>query len=103
MSNALVSIAYGDVPGFPVGSAVDHVAVTCIAVDPANSGLEQDVAPGTVDVTFANLNPDTYTFTAQAFSSAGVAYGTAVSTSLTIAVPVTVTLSLPSGVTASQP
>ena len=38
----------------------------------------------TASVTFSNLTPDTYTFTAQAFSASGPGFGTAVSTTLVL-------------------
>jgi hypothetical protein len=102
MSNAALSIGYGDVPGFPADSVVDHVLVTASATDPANTPAAQSVAPTTVSVTFANLNADTYTFTAQAFPATGSGFGTPVSVTLTITVPATISLSLPAGVKAAQ-
>lgn len=102
MANAVLSISFGDVPGFPAGSIVDHVLVTASAVDPANSPAAQSVAPATASVTFANLNADTYTFTAQAFPAAGSGFGAPVSVVFTITAPATVSLSLPSDMSASQ-
>ncbi|SRR6266446_8879506 len=101
--DAVLAIVYADVAGFPPGSVVDHIQVSGTAVDPTNSPAAQNVAPGTALVTFAALNPDAYVFTAQAFSAAGVGYGSSVSTTLTIVTKTTVSLSLPSVMTATQP
>ena len=102
--NAVASITYADVAGFPAGSVVDHVLVTCDGTVTANSQPSQTVPPGTVTVTFANLTPDTYTLTAQAFSPvSGSGYGTAVSTTITITSTATISLSLPASMSASQP
>lgn len=101
--NGAISVAYADVPGFPTGSVVDHITVSAVASNPANSPASQSVAPGTPIVTFVNLPADTYVFSAQAFPATGPGFGTAVTASLTITALGTVSLSLPSGLTATQP
>ena len=101
--NAVVTIAYSDVPGFPADAAVDHITVTCAGSNPANSARAQAVPPSTATVTFANLTPDTYTISAQGFPATGAGYGTAVSTTLTIKSTATISLSLPATLTAAQP
>jgi hypothetical protein len=100
--NALVGIAYGDLTA-AAGSVVDHVLVTATASNPANSPASQSVAPGTATVTFASLNPDTYTITAQAFPASGAGFGTPVSTTIAITAVATVTLSVPTSLSATQP
>ena len=52
--NAVVTIAYSDVPGFPADAAVDHITVTCAGSNPANSARAQAVPPSTATVTFAS-------------------------------------------------
>jgi hypothetical protein len=102
--NAAVAVNYAPVPGFPAGSAVDHILVTATASNPANSPAPQSVAPDTSEVTFANLAPDTYVFTAQAMPATGAGFGSPVASApLTIVAPATVSLSLPQAVSASQP
>ena len=101
--NALVSIAYSDVAGFPADAVVDHITVTCSGSNPANSAPAQAVPPATATVTFANLTPDTYTITAQGFPATGAGWGSPVSTTITIKSTATISLSLPATLTASQP
>ena len=101
--NALVSVTYAAVAGFPAGSAVDHILVTATAGTPANSPPAQSVAPNTPSVTFVNLAPDTYVIKAQAFPASGVGFGTAVTTTITITSTATVSLQLPSALVANQP
>src|SRR5277367_6506338 len=100
--NAVMSIGYVDVPGFPVGSAVAMIAAT--VTNSANTAVTQNVVPGTSTVTFPNLPADTYTY-----SVAGVdgstppnTYGTPVTGTFTITQPTTVTLNLPSTVSVVQ-
>lgn len=101
--SAVVNIAYAPVAGFPAGSAVATVDVTAVAANPANSPADQSVAPETPTVTFLNLQPDTYTISAQAFDANGNGFGSPVSVTITITSVATVSLNLPSAVTASQP
>ena len=99
--NAVLTVAYVSFTA-PPGSVVDHVTVTAAASNPANSPPNQSVPPGTASVTFNNLTPDTYTFTAQAFPASGPGFGTPVSTTLTVT-GTTVTLQIPGTLTATQP
>lgn len=99
--NAVLSVTYVDFVA-PAGSVVDHVTITATASNPANSPPNQSVPPGTASVTFSNLTPDTYTFTAQAFPSSGPGFGSAVSTTLVVT-GTTVTLSIPGTLSATQP
>jgi hypothetical protein len=101
--NALVSVSYAAVSGFPAGSVVDHILVTATASNPANSPPSKSVAPNTASVTFTNLTPDTYTLTAQGFPASGAGYGTAVSTTITITSTAPISLQLPSSITVTQP
>lgn len=102
--NAALALVYADQAGFPAGSVVDHITVTATAANPANSPAPQSVPPGTVQVTFPNLAPDDYTFTAQAFPATGPGFGSPATASLTIVgVSQTVSLSLPATLSASQP
>jgi hypothetical protein len=95
--NALASISYAPVEGFPVGSVVDHIVVTITGANtPAQT---QNVAPGTGVVDFANVPADSYGFSVAAVDAAGNTFGTAVTGTFTITAPQTVTLSLPSAVT----
>jgi hypothetical protein len=98
--NALISITYADVPGFPENSVVDHILVTVTgSTTPATS---QSLPPSTGTVTFPNLPADTYTVTAQGFPATGAGFGTAASATFTITAPATVTLSLPATLSATQ-
>lgn len=101
LASAVVSVSYAVVDGFPPGSVVDHILVTCVG---ASTGAQpsQTVPPGTTTATFTALAPDTYTFTAQGFPAAGAGFGTAVSTTLTVTAPATVSLNLPSTLSAAQ-
>lgn len=101
--NAVAAITYAAQGGFPAGSVVDHILVTCTAHTPANSPPSQTVPPATATVTFVNLTPDTYVVAAQAFPATGTGFGTAVQASITITSTATVSLSLPSAVALSQP
>lgn len=98
--NAVLTVAYTSFTA-PAGSVVDHISVTCVG---ATTGAQtpQQVAPGTASVTFSNLAPDTYTFTAQAFPATGAGYGSPVSTTLVV-VSTTVTLQIPGTLSATQP
>ena len=98
--NAILAIAYADVPGFPAGSVVAHISASITgAVTPV---VNQIVLPGTASITFANVPADTYSFSVAGVDASGNVFGTAVTGSFTITAPATVTLSLPSTVTASQ-
>jgi hypothetical protein len=99
--NAVLAVAYVSLTA-PAGSVVDHVTITATALTPANSPPNQSVPPGTTAVTFSNLTPDTYTFTAQAFPASGPGFGTAVSTTLVVT-GTTVILQIPGTLSATQP
>lgn len=100
MSNAIASIVYTDVPGFPAGSVVDHVVVT---VTSSGASQSQNVPPGTTSVTFENLADGDYTLSVAGVDASGNTLGTPATGSFTLSTgPTTVTLSLPASVTASQ-
>lgn len=99
--NADLSIAYVDFTA-PAGSVVDHIKVTAQGSASGAPVVSQSVAPGTAAVTFTNLAPDTYTFTAQAFSASGAGFGSPVSTTLVVT-SITVVLQIPGSVSAVQP
>lgn len=99
--NAVLSIGYVSFTA-PAGSVVDHVTVTATAANPANSPPNQSVPPGTTSVTFANLTPDTYTFSVQAFPASGPGFGSAVSTTIVVT-GTTVVLQIPGTLSATQP
>jgi hypothetical protein len=99
--DADLSLTYGPFTA-PAGSVVDHIVVTATASVPANSPPPQNIAPRTATVTFSNLTPDTYTFTAQAADASGNLFGTPATTTLAITAT-TVTLQVPSAITATQP
>ena len=103
--NAALSIAYNSVAGFPAGSVVDHINVALTAKNnTANTPPAKNVAPGTANVTFTGLAPDTYQIAVQAMPATGSGFGTPASGSITITqVNTTISLSLPSTVTATQP
>lgn len=86
----------------PAGSVVDHITVTAVASNPANSPPDQTVAATATTVTFSNLTPDTYTFTAQSFPATGPGFGTASSTTLVVT-GTTVTLQIVGALSATQP
>ena len=98
--NGVLTITYTSFTA-PAGSVVDHIVVTATGAI-VGALPPQSVPPGTTSVTFSNMVPDTYTFTAQAFPATGSGYGTAVSTTLTV-VATTVTLSVPGALSATQP
>lgn len=98
--NAVLAIVYTEVPGFPTGSVVDHIA--CSITGAATPILTANVAPGTASAEFANVPADTYTFSVVAQDAAGNDFGTPVTGSFTITAPATMTLNIPSSVTASQ-
>lgn len=87
----------------PAGSVVDHIEVSATATNAANNPPSQSIPPGQTTVTFASLNPDTYTFSAQAFPATGAGFGAPVTATLTIVSTATVTLSVPGTITATQP
>jgi len=100
MSQAIVTIAYSDVAGFPAGSVVDHVAVSITnTTDSPPVSSTQNVAPGTGTVTFPNLDPGSYTYSISAQDASNSVYGTAVTGTFTISAPATVTLSIPATAT----
>lgn len=99
--NAVLDITLGAFTA-PTGSVVDHITIVATAATPANSPPNQSVPPSTTTVTFSNLTPDTYTFTAQAFPASGPGFGSAVSTTLVVT-GTTVTLQIPVAITATQP
>jgi hypothetical protein len=102
-ANAVASIQYSNVPGFPAGSAVDHIEVTVQGAAPGALPITQSVPPDTASVTFTALADDTYTVTVEAVDAANSVFGTPVTGSFTSStVGSTVTLSLPASVTAAQ-
>jgi hypothetical protein len=100
--NALISLVYSVIAGFPAGSVVDHILVTVTGATAGATPLSQKLAPDASSVTFANLPADTYTVTAQGFPAIGAGFGTPAGTTFTITAPATVSLSLPATVTAAQ-
>lgn len=102
MTDAVASISYSDVPGFPAGTSVGSIEVT---VTPSGgTPILQSVAPGTTSVTFTGLADGNYTADAQAVGADDSLLGSPVSTTFTIASGGggTVTLSLPSGLSVAQ-
>lgn len=99
--NAVLTIDYVAFTA-PAGSVVDHIIIAATAENPANSPANQAVAPGTTSVTFDNLTPDTYTFTAQAFPATGPGYSSPVSTTLVVT-STSVVLQIPGTLSAVQP
>lgn len=99
--NAVLTLGYVSFTA-PTGSVVDHVTIIAVAADPTHNPPSQSVPPGTTTVTFSNLAPDTYTFTAQAFPASGPGFGSAVSTTLVVT-GTTVVLQIPGTLTATQP
>ena len=95
---SIITLGFSDVPGFPEGSAVDHIRLEVVGL--VTAATSQAVPVGTTSVDYTFPAADTYTVTVSGVSAAGVVYGTAVSTVFVVApVTVTVTLSLPSSVT----
>ena len=96
-------LAIGLVPFIaPIGSSVDHITVTAVASNPANSPPAQSLPGNATTCTFTNLAPDTYTFSAQSFPSTGAGYGSPVTTTLVV-VSDTVTIQIVGQLSASQP
>lgn len=99
MSNAVLTIGYADVPGFPPGSVVAHIVVLITnqsASPPASQS--QVVAPGTVTVNFDNLAEGDYSVSVQANAADGTPLGSPAIGTFKVAVPASVTLSLPTSV-----
>lgn len=96
----VISVSYAPVDGFPIGSAVDHIAIT--VTDPAAVATVINVPPDTASATFDATVVGTYNVTAQAIAADGSGFGTAVSTTFVVAAPASVTLSLPSAVSAAD-
>lgn len=92
-----ITLGFTNTPGFPAGSAVDHIRLEITGV--ATAQTSQAVAVGVTTVNYTFPAPDTYTVTVQAVAADGTLYGSPVSTTYVVAAPVTVTLSLPSSVT----
>ena len=99
MSTAAITIAYAEVPGFPPGSAVDHILITL--TDAAGTALSSSAPPGAGSATFENLAAGDYTVRAQAMAADNSALGVAASATFNVPAPATVTLSLPSTVSAT--
>ena len=95
MTNAVLSVTYTDVPGFPHGSAV--AAIKATITGPAGPQT-QSVGAGTASITFDNVVPGSYAYVVEAVDSGGNVYGTAVQGTFSVPEP-PVTLSLPSAVT----
>lgn len=105
--NAALTLGYGQVSGFPAGSAVASILLAAVGALPANATpVTQQVAPGTASVTFSSLPADTWTFSAtplDANNNALTASGYSVPTgSVTLTAPSTVTLSVPTTLSATQ-
>lgn len=102
--NVIATIVYGDVPGFPAGTVLDHITATLTGSTAGAVPISQTVPPATANVTFASVPPDTYTYSVQGIDAGGNALGTAVTGSFTVGTPdQTVTLSLPASATLVQP
>ena len=103
MATVVGSLSYADVPGFPAGTAVDHivVSVTDTSVSPTTT-VSQNVAAGATSVTFADLDPGSYSYTVAGVDSSGVVLGTPVVGSFSVTAPATISLSLPSAASFSQ-
>ena len=100
MSNAVAIIAYANVPGFPLGTVIDHVSVS--VTDQNNLVTKQDVKPGDTSANFTGLADGAYQATAQAFDGHGTGLGSPATASFTITSPQTVSLSIPSALSVSQ-
>ena len=99
-TSATCTITYALVPGFPAGSVVDHILITCKGVV---SGVQPplQLAPGALTANYDVPVADTYTFTAQGMPLTGAGFGTPVTATLVITAATTVSLSLPSAMTAA--
>ena len=103
-SNAVASIAYAPVPGFPAGSQLAGILVTLVGQAAGNTvPQEQTVAANATTVTFPISVSDTYTVTAVGVDAQGNTFGTPATsapTPITVPTPapVTVSLNLPSSV-----
>jgi hypothetical protein len=102
--NEVLTITYADVPGFPVGTVVDHILITVTdaAVPPVNPTLTQSVPDGTATVTFLNIAAGNYSFSIAGRDVSGNVLGTPVTGTFTVTTPVTISLSLPVSATAAQ-
>ena len=100
--NAILSIVYAPVPGFPAGSVVANILATITGSAAGSTPIVQTGAPGATSIEFANVAADTYTYSVSGEDASGNTYGTAVTGTFTITAPATVTLSLPSSVTVAQ-
>ena len=102
--NEVGTITYADVPGFPVGTVVDHVLVTVTdsAVPPVNPTLTQSVPDGTATVTFLNVAAGSYAFSVSGRDASGNVLGKPVTGTFTVVVPATITLSLPAATVFAQ-
>lgn len=102
MSTVVGSITYADVPGFPAGTAVDHVvvSVTDTSVSPTTT-VSQNIAAGVTSVSF-DLDAGSYSYTVAGVDAGGVVLGTPVTGSFSVTAPATVTLNLPSAASFSQ-
>jgi len=96
--NAILSILYADVPGFPAGSVVATISATLTGA----TTITQTGAPGAVSIEFANVAADTYAYSVVAEDASGNKFGSPVMGTIVITAPATVTLSLPSTVSATQ-
>jgi hypothetical protein len=99
--NATCTITYASVAGFPAGSVVDHIKVTCVGAVTGATTTTLQLAPGAPTAVFSSLAADTYTFTAQGFPLSGAGFGTAVTATLVVGAGATVSLSLPASMTAA--
>jgi hypothetical protein len=103
MSNAVFSITYAKVDGFPAGTVVDHIAVsiTDVSTTPSTT-VTQNLPPDSGSATFVNVAAGDYTFSVSGQDATNTVLGTAVAGKFSITAPATVTLSLPATASAAQ-
>jgi len=103
MATLNLSVTYAPVSGFAPNTVVGSIVAALTGTNPANN-QSQSVSPGTTSVVFANVQPDSYGYSVQAFDSATPPnpLGSAVTGTFAVTAPQTITLSLPASVTASQ-
>jgi len=101
MSNAVLTIGYTDVPGFPPGSVVASILASIMNQNAGTPPETQTLPPGTVQATFGPLDPGDYSVLVQAVDANGSPLGGAATGSFNVPAPATVTLSLPTSVGAA--
>ena len=103
--NGVVAITYGAFVN-PAGTQVQEVVVSATGTATGNTTpVTQNVTVGTTPVTFNNLPPDTYTFSAQAIDTAGNPVGPPAVASFVITTASSggVTVQIPTALSVSQP